>query len=138
MAVKVGERVAGRYELEELVGEGAMSSVYRARDTELERRVAIKLLHEHFSDDPEYVERFRREARAIARLDAPEHRHRHRPGRVEGEAVHRLRARPGRRTSTRILETEGRLSVERALSLTYAGRPARSPVRTRPASSIVT
>jgi serine/threonine-protein kinase len=71
VAVKVGELIAGRYELEELVGEGGMSSVYRARDAVLERRVAIKVLHEHFSDDAAYVERFRREARAIARLAHP-------------------------------------------------------------------
>lgn len=70
-AVRVGELIADRYELEELVGEGGMSSVYRARDGVLERRVAIKVLHEHFSGDPEYVERFRREARAIARLSHP-------------------------------------------------------------------
>ena len=71
MAVHVGELIVGRYELEELVGEGGMSSVYRAHDTVLERRVAIKILHEHYSRDPEYVERFRREARAIARLAHP-------------------------------------------------------------------
>jgi serine/threonine-protein kinase len=71
MAVHVGELIVGRYELEELVGEGGMSTVYRAYDTVLERRVAIKILHEHFSGDPEYVERFRREARAIARLAHP-------------------------------------------------------------------
>jgi serine/threonine-protein kinase len=71
MAVHVGELIVGRYELEELVGEGGMSTVYRAYDTVLERRVAIKVLHEHFSRDPEYVERFRREARAIARLAHP-------------------------------------------------------------------
>jgi serine/threonine-protein kinase len=69
--VKVGELIAGRYELEELVGEGGMSSVYRAHDAVLERRVAIKVLHEHFSRDSAYVERFRREARAIARLAHP-------------------------------------------------------------------
>ena len=69
--MKVGELIAGRYELEELVGEGGMSSVYRAHDAVLERRVAIKVLHEHFSHDAEYVERFRREARAIARLAHP-------------------------------------------------------------------
>jgi eukaryotic-like serine/threonine-protein kinase len=71
VAVRVGERIADRYELEELVGEGGMSSVYRAHDTVLERRVAIKVLHEHYSNDSEYVERFRREARAIARLAHP-------------------------------------------------------------------
>ena len=67
----IGELIGGRYEIEELVGTGGMSSVYRARDTVLERRVALKVLHEHFSADPEYVERFRREARAIARLNHP-------------------------------------------------------------------
>jgi serine/threonine-protein kinase len=71
VAVRVGERIADRYELEQLVGEGGMSSVYRAHDAVLERRVAIKVLHEHYSSDPEYVERFRREARAIARLAHP-------------------------------------------------------------------
>jgi tRNA A-37 threonylcarbamoyl transferase component Bud32 len=67
----VGELIAGRYELEELVGKGGMSSVYRARDRLLERTVAIKLLHEHYSLDEDYVERFRREARAAAKLSHP-------------------------------------------------------------------
>jgi eukaryotic-like serine/threonine-protein kinase len=67
----IGELIDGRYEIEDLVGTGGMSSVYRARDTVLERRVALKILHDHFSSDPEYVERFRREARAIARLNHP-------------------------------------------------------------------
>ena len=67
----VGEVVADRYELEELVGTGGMSSVYRARDRLLERRVAIKVLHEHYSRDEDYVERFRREARSAAKLSHP-------------------------------------------------------------------
>jgi serine/threonine-protein kinase len=67
----VGELIAGRYELEELVGKGGMSSVYRAQDRLLERTVAIKLLHEHYSRDEDYVERFRREARAAAQLSHP-------------------------------------------------------------------
>jgi eukaryotic-like serine/threonine-protein kinase len=67
----VGELIADRYELEELVGKGGMSSVYRARDRLLERTVAIKVLHEHHSRDDDYVERFRREARAAARLQHP-------------------------------------------------------------------
>ena len=67
----VGEVVADRYELEELVGTGGMSSVFRARDRLLERFVALKILHEHYTDDAEYVERFRREARAVAQLAHP-------------------------------------------------------------------
>jgi serine/threonine-protein kinase len=69
--IVVGEVFADRYELEELVGSGGMSSVYRARDTLLERHVALKILHAHYNDDGEYVERFRREARAVARLTHP-------------------------------------------------------------------
>jgi serine/threonine-protein kinase len=67
----VGEVVSDRYELDELVGTGGMSSVYRARDRLLERNVAIKVLHEHYSRDEAYVERFRREARAAAKLSHP-------------------------------------------------------------------
>jgi serine/threonine protein kinase len=67
----IGELIAERYELEELVGKGGMSSVYRAKDRLLERTVAIKLLHEHYSRDDDYVERFRREARAAAQLSHP-------------------------------------------------------------------
>jgi eukaryotic-like serine/threonine-protein kinase len=66
-----GDLIAGRYELEELVGTGGMSSVFRAHDRQLERRVAIKILHEHYAGDPEYLERFRREARAVAQLSHP-------------------------------------------------------------------
>ena len=62
------EVIADRYELEELVGTGGMSGVYKARDRLLERNVALKVLHPHYGDDPEYVERFRREARAAAKL----------------------------------------------------------------------
>jgi serine/threonine-protein kinase len=67
----VGDVIAGRYELEELVDHGGMSSVYRGHDRMLERKVALKVLHSHFLDDPEYVERFRREARAVAQLSHP-------------------------------------------------------------------
>jgi serine/threonine-protein kinase len=67
----VGETVAQRYELEELVGHGGMSSVYKAHDTLLERNVALKILHEQYSEDDEFVERFKREARSVAQLQHP-------------------------------------------------------------------
>jgi serine/threonine-protein kinase len=67
----VGEVLADRYELEELVGTGGMSSVYRAHDRLLDRKVAIKVLHQQYTEDAEYVERFRREARAVAALSHP-------------------------------------------------------------------
>jgi serine/threonine protein kinase len=65
------EVIAQRYELEELVGTGGMSSVYKARDRLLERLVALKILHPHHSSDEEFVERFRREARSVAQLSHP-------------------------------------------------------------------
>jgi serine/threonine-protein kinase len=67
----VGELIAGRYELEELVGSGGMSNVFRAHDQLLERTVALKILHEQYTRDEDYVERFRREARAVAQLAHP-------------------------------------------------------------------
>ena len=67
----VGDLIAGRYELEELVGTGGMSSVYRAHDRLLERDVALKVLHDQFGEDGEHVERFRHEARAVASLSHP-------------------------------------------------------------------
>ena len=54
-----------------VVGTGGMSSVYCAFDTLLERNVALKVLHEQYGGDEEYVERFRREARSVAQLSHP-------------------------------------------------------------------
>ncbi len=67
----VGQTIAGRYEIEELVGHGGMSSVYKARDALLERHVALKILHEQYSTDEDFVERFKREARSVAQLQHP-------------------------------------------------------------------
>ncbi|HEX4680748.1 MAG TPA: protein kinase [Gaiellaceae bacterium] len=67
----VGEVLSDRYEVEELVGTGGMSSVFRAHDRLLDRKVALKVLHQQFTDDADYVERFRREARAVAALSHP-------------------------------------------------------------------
>ncbi|HEX7827650.1 MAG TPA: serine/threonine-protein kinase, partial [Mycobacterium sp.] len=61
----------GRYQLIELLGRGGMGEVWRAHDTELDRVVALKMLLPHFTKDAEFEKRFRREARAAARLDDP-------------------------------------------------------------------
>src|SRR5436190_774721 len=66
-----GTLLAGRYRLESKLGSGGMSTVYLARDETLERWVAIKLLHREISDQPDQLERFRREARAVAQLSHP-------------------------------------------------------------------
>ena len=67
----VGQVIAGRYELKHVVGSGGMSTVHCAFDTLLERNVALKILHDQYGEDEEYVERFRREARAVAQLSHP-------------------------------------------------------------------
>jgi eukaryotic-like serine/threonine-protein kinase len=67
----VGEKIAGRYEVQELVGHGGMSSVYKAHDSLLERNVALKVLHEQYNADEDFVERFKREARSVAQLQHP-------------------------------------------------------------------
>ncbi|MGH3051293.1 MAG: protein kinase domain-containing protein, partial [Gaiellaceae bacterium] len=67
----VGETLSDRYELQELVGTGGMSSVYKAHDRLLARTVALKVLHQQYTGDDDYVERFRREARAVAALLHP-------------------------------------------------------------------
>ncbi|MCB0876136.1 MAG: PASTA domain-containing protein [Solirubrobacterales bacterium] len=68
MKLEPGITVDGRYRLEHRLGSGGMADVWRARDTELGRDVALKLLHENFARDTEFVERFRREASSAAGL----------------------------------------------------------------------
>ena len=70
MAVR-DQVIGGRYELKHVVGTGGMSTVHCAFDTLLERNVALKILHAQYGEDEEYVERFRREARAVAQLSHP-------------------------------------------------------------------
>ncbi|MEA2271837.1 MAG: eukaryotic-like serine/threonine-protein kinase [Solirubrobacteraceae bacterium] len=60
--------IDGRYRILHRVGSGGMADVYCAEDTQLGRRVALKLLHQRFADDHEFVERFRREASSAAGL----------------------------------------------------------------------
>ena len=67
----IGTHLNDRYRLEEKIGSGGMSTVYSAFDPTLERWVAIKLMHRDLSGDPDQLERFRREARAVARLSHP-------------------------------------------------------------------
>src|SRR6516164_1502720 len=63
--------IDGRYRVLSRVGSGGMADVYLAEDQLLGRHVAVKLLHHHFAEDQEFVERFRREASSAARLSHP-------------------------------------------------------------------
>ncbi|HEX4484481.1 MAG TPA: protein kinase [Solirubrobacteraceae bacterium] len=67
----LGTLLGGRYRLDAQIGRGGMSTVYRAFDTVLERPVAIKLMHREIASDSDQLERFRREARSVARLNHP-------------------------------------------------------------------
>jgi eukaryotic-like serine/threonine-protein kinase len=67
----IGTVLSGRYRLDSKLGSGGMSTVYLARDETLERWVAVKLMHREMSDQPDQLERFRREARSVAQVSNP-------------------------------------------------------------------
>ena len=71
MSTLLGTTLNGRYRLEARIGAGGMSTVYRALDETLQRRVAIKLMNREVATDSDQLERFRREARAVAQLSHP-------------------------------------------------------------------
>jgi serine/threonine protein kinase len=71
VSTHVGTSLGGRYRLDAQIGHGGMSTVYRAFDTVLERQVAVKLMHRDIAHNPDQLERFRREARAVAQLNHP-------------------------------------------------------------------
>src|SRR5437870_6947561 len=68
MSLTPGSRI-GAYEIVAAIGAGGMGEVYRARDTQLRRDVAIKILPDLFASDPERIARFRREAQTLAALN---------------------------------------------------------------------
>ena len=71
MSPRVGVTLSGRYRLQRLIATGGMGQVWEAVDSRLGRRVAVKVLKAEFSSDPEFVERFRAEARTVAMLNHP-------------------------------------------------------------------
>ena len=70
MPLRAGTRL-GPHEIVSFIGAGGMGEVYEARDTRLDRRVAIKVLPSDLANDPEFRARFAREARAISALNHP-------------------------------------------------------------------
>jgi serine/threonine-protein kinase len=67
----IGTVLGGRYRLVELLGQGGMATIYRARDNQLERDVAVKILRPEYGADPDFIDRFRHEAQAAASLNHP-------------------------------------------------------------------
>ena len=67
----IGTKLSGRYRLEAKLGSGGMSTVYLARDETLDRPVAVKVMHREMSEQADQLERFRQEARAVAKISHP-------------------------------------------------------------------
>jgi len=64
----IGKTLSKRYVIEEMLGQGGMSAVYKATDPNLKRVVAVKMIHNHLSNNPDFVQRFEEEAAAVAQL----------------------------------------------------------------------
>jgi len=109
-------KALGKYEILEEIGRGGFAVVYRARDTELDREVALKVLHPYWTNDPGFAARFRREARAAARLRHPHIVTVYETGEGKGQLYIAMEYLPGR-TLQALLEAEGALPLERAVPI---------------------
>ena len=103
------------YEVLGPLGAGAMGEVWRARDTRLDREVALKVLPEHFADDEERLKRFEREARALAALNHPNVAQIHGVDQVEDTCFLVLELVPGEALEERL--RRGPLPLEEALDV---------------------
>jgi serine/threonine-protein kinase len=111
-----GMLLNNRYQLLERLGSGGMSDVFRARDLMLERSVAIKVLHEDYSNDQAFQQRFRQEARAAANLSHPNIVTVHDFGLDHSQLFIVMEYIPGKDLKT-LLRQRGRFSVEEAIPL---------------------
>jgi hypothetical protein len=105
----------GKYEILEEIGRGAFAAVYKARDTELDRDVALKVLHPQLTTDPKFIQGFRREARTAARLQHPHIVTVHEVGEDAGQHYLAMALLSGRTLDKRL--AEGPLPVEQAVSI---------------------
>ena len=108
--------LAGRYEFVRFVARGGMSSVYLARDIRLDRPVAVKVLFAGLADNPSFVERFRREALAAARLNHPRIVRVYDSGQDSGTYFIVMEYIEGQ-TLSKVLKQEGALTVPTALRI---------------------
>jgi serine/threonine-protein kinase len=108
-------RKLGRYEILEEIGRGGFAVVYKARDTELDRVVALKVLHPQLTVDPKFIRRFHQEARAAAGLRHPHIVTVHEVGEEAGQHYLAMAFLPGRTLDEWLVE--GPLPVEQAVSI---------------------
>jgi serine/threonine protein kinase/Tol biopolymer transport system component len=114
--LNVGARL-GPYEIVSPLGAGGMGEVYRARDTRLERTVAIKILPAEFASDPDLRARFEREARAIAALDHPHICALYDVGDHDGTLYLVMQYLDGETLEQRLTRTKGPLPIDQALTI---------------------
>jgi eukaryotic-like serine/threonine-protein kinase len=112
----IGTRLADRYAIEERVATGGMGTVFVATDERLGRRVAVKVLKEEFADDPRFVERFRREARAAGALSHPNVAGVYDFGEDSDRHFMVMEMAPGRDLA-QVLREEGQLSPDRVVRI---------------------
>jgi serine/threonine-protein kinase len=112
-----GVLIDGRYRILSRLGSGGMADVFCAEDEQLGRRVALKLLHRRFSEDPGFVERFRREAQAAAGLQHPNVVSVYDRGAYEGIYYIAMEYLPGR-SLKQLIREEAPLDPIRAIDIT--------------------
>jgi serine/threonine protein kinase len=114
----IGQVLDGRYQVEELIGEGGMGRVYLAEHVEIGRRVAIKILHPVYGRMPDLVERFRREARAASKIGHPHIVDVTDSGTTEDGSVYFVMEYLEGVELASVIDREGALDVARALRIT--------------------
>ena len=114
MPLTAGTRL-GPYEILSLLGSGGMGEVYKARDTRLDRTVAVKVLPAALAADPQFRERFDREARAISQLTHPHICTLHDVGEQDGTAFLVMEYLDGETLADRL--TKGALPLDEALKI---------------------
>lgn len=112
----IGRLIDGRYQVRSLIARGGMATVYVATDLRLERRIAIKIMHDHLAADLAFRERFIREARAAARLTHPNLVNVYDQGEDEGLAYIVMEYVPGI-TLRDLLHDHHRLTVEQTIDI---------------------
>lgn len=121
MSPRVGVTLSGRYRLQRLIATGGMGQVWEAVDSRLGRRVAVKVLKQEFSSDPEFLERFRAEARIVAMLNHPGIAAVHDYGETdmdgEGRTAYLVMELVNGEPLNSVLKRSGRLSLRHALDM---------------------